>query len=228
MASLGSRRGPFKPGDLRPDGVRGPPMCLPPMAQRAPQAPGEWKPKRRDKAHEERLVLETAIEGPEKRSVRAVSPPRRASGGVTIPRADADADEQQPDRPSLALRLLRKGVVVAEVRAEPAMTVQELKESLAEILGTAAEDQRLFWRLRSLPDYSSLRACGLSSGEHELTLIPELSHRATGVAPICARRGMNMVPSGPSLPWKPSKYSMIRHEDLQLYFGDKPPLALDS
>ncbi|OLQ01478.1 hypothetical protein AK812_SmicGene15776 [Symbiodinium microadriaticum] len=58
-------------------------------------------------------------------------------------------------------------------------------------------------------------------------VIEPIQHLATAkpsVAPICARRGLNMVPSGPSLPWKPSKHSRIRHEDLQVYFGDAAPL----
>ena len=33
---------------------------------------------------------------------------------------------------------------------------------------------------------------------------------------VTALAGMNMVPSGPSLPWKPSKFSKIRHEDYVL------------
>ena len=31
-------------------------------------------------------------------------------------------------------------------------------------------------------------------------------------------QGMNMVPSGPALPWKPSKFSKIRHEENQADF----------
>eukprot|EP00439_Symbiodinium_sp_Y106_P034617 s710_g4.t1 len=64
-----------------------------------------------------------------------------------------------------------------------------------------------------MDDNRSLQECGIVGGEHDIVLVPGLSHRATGVAPICARRGLNMVPSGPSLPWKPSKHSRIRHEE---------------
>ncbi|OLQ13077.1 hypothetical protein AK812_SmicGene2982 [Symbiodinium microadriaticum] len=61
MAMLGSRRGPFHPGDLRPSGVRGPPLSLPPMGARPTKPAAEAKPLRRDKAHEERSVLENAL-----------------------------------------------------------------------------------------------------------------------------------------------------------------------
>lgn len=199
-----------------------PPMCLPPMVQRAAQA-AEPKPRRRDKAHEERLVLESAL------AREPVSARQLPSKPLTVEchegRIPTDTAEHSDRPPRLLLRLLRKGVAVAEVQLDPALTVQEVKEGLAEKLGTAPQDQRFFWRMQCLPDYSSFQACGLTSGEHNISLIPEISHRATGVPPICARRGMNMVPSGPSLPWKPSKFSKIRHEDLQLYFGDVAPLA---
>ncbi|CAL1174213.1 unnamed protein product [Cladocopium goreaui] len=134
-------------------------------------------------------------------------------------RIPTDTAEHSDRPPRLLLRLLQKGVAVAEVQLDPALTVQEVKEGLAEKLGTAPQDQRFFWRMRCLP------ASCLQDNRHNISLIPEISHRATGVPPICARRGMNMVPSGPSLPWKPSKFSKIRHEDLQLYFGDVAPLA---
>lgn len=45
------------------------------------------------------------------------------------------------------------------------MTVQEVKEGLADQLATAAEHQRFFWRMRSLPDHSSWEALGMTSGE---------------------------------------------------------------
>ncbi|CAK8998296.1 unnamed protein product [Durusdinium trenchii] len=219
MAGLGSRRGPFKPGDVQPNPVR-PPMCLPPMSQRSAKAAPEPRPLRRDKAHEERLVLESAL------AFEPVSSPELPLKLSKVQCHEGSIPEpRDSDRPPLRLRLRRKGVTVAEVQLDPSMTVQELKEGVAAKLDAAPEDQRFFWRMQCLPDYSSLQACGLVSGEHDISVIPELSHHHTGVPLICARRGLNMVPSGPSLPWRPSKFSKIRHEDLELYFGDAAPLA---
>eukprot|EP00435_Cladocopium_sp_Y103_P054124 s1261_g17.t1 len=199
MAGLGSRRGPFKPGDMRANPVK-PPMCLPPMAQRAAQAAPEQKPRRCDKAHEERLVLESAL-AREPVSARQLPSKLGCSGGTNAEQSGGfwrqrfpltvechegliptDTAEHSDRPPRLLLRLLRKGVAVAEVQLDPALTVQEVKEGLAEKLGTAPQDQRFFWRMQCLPDYSSFQACGLTSGEHNISLIPEISHRATGDA----------------------------------------------
>mmetsp|Transcript_21189 Transcript_21189/g.39838 ORF Transcript_21189/g.39838 Transcript_21189/m.39838 type:complete len:248 (-) Transcript_21189:21-764(-) len=231
MAGLGSRRGPFHPGDLRPSGVRGPPLSLPPMGARPTKQAPETKARSRDKAHEERAVLESALApaGPAQGAVAPQSA-RQRSALACSPCAESyqtvtTAPSEGPvEAGALQLRVLRQGVPQAEVRLEPSTRVQVLKAALAQQLGVRPEDQRLFWRSRCLQDGQSLHDSGLVAGEHDIVLIPELSHRATGVSPICARRGLNMVPSGPSVPWKPSKHSRIRHEDLGIYFGDAAPL----
>lgn len=124
------------------------------MVQRAAQA-AEPKPRRRDKAHEERLVLESAL------AREPVSARQLPSKPLTVEchegRIPTDTAEHSDRPPRLLLRLLRKGVAVAEVQLDPALTVQEVKEGLAEKLGTAPQDQRFFWRMQCLPDYSSFQ-----------------------------------------------------------------------
>ncbi|CAE7235558.1 unnamed protein product, partial [Symbiodinium sp. KB8] len=217
-------RGPFHPGDLRPSGVRGPPLSLPPMGARPTKPAAEAKPLRRDKAHEERSVLENALAS----SGPVAQKPEATTGSVPAAARTDPGPIGFGESGPLLLRVLRHGVPQVEVQVEPFMTVQQLKMGLAMQLHIPVEDQRLFWKSCFLQDNRSLLECGLVNGEHDLVLVPGLSHRATGlessVAPICARRGLNMVPSGPSLPWKPSKHSRIRHEDLQVYFGDAAPL----
>lgn len=109
-----------------------------------------------------------------------------------------------------------------EVELLPSQTVADLKRAITVPLGIGVECQRLFARSCPLADWRSVGDCGVVAGRLEVMLIPSLSHRATGgVAPVPARRGFNMVPG--SQPWKPTKNTTLRSDDLLRFFGEDPP-----
>eukprot|EP00930_Biecheleria_cincta_P006315 TRINITY_DN107301_c0_g1_i1.p1 TRINITY_DN107301_c0_g1~~TRINITY_DN107301_c0_g1_i1.p1 ORF type:complete len:236 (-),score=29.47 TRINITY_DN107301_c0_g1_i1:11-718(-) len=208
----GSRRGAC-PG-LLPSERKGAGICLPPMTSRPAAKPREPVLSRRDKGHEERVVLQEALEG-----IPAQTPSTQARN-CKIPESKPPPQNSAVEPGLLEITVLRgQKVKPLKIEISPLLTVDDLKGAIAQLAAIPPEDQRLYWRWHRLPDTeATLASCGLTAGQHDVNLVPELSYR-TGVAAMCARRGFNMVPAGQPTPWSP-KATALKIEDVRHFFGE--------
>eukprot|EP00931_Biecheleriopsis_adriatica_P041131 TRINITY_DN23541_c0_g1_i1.p1 TRINITY_DN23541_c0_g1~~TRINITY_DN23541_c0_g1_i1.p1 ORF type:complete len:236 (-),score=50.93 TRINITY_DN23541_c0_g1_i1:92-799(-) len=197
----------------------GPGRCLPPMTSRPAAKPREPRPSPRHKAFEERSAIEAALDRVTPPALCNQARKQAWTAAEAASKAEADAEATPlADTCELQLRVLRRDQVEPiEIVVASVSTVDDLKNILVPLVAIPAEDQRLYWRFCRLPEEQTLASCGLTSGRHDIHLIPELTFRATGVSPIRARRGL-MVPVGQATPWKPN-YQKITLEDCHSFFG---------